>query len=250
MRQIGINSFKSYLEFIASKNVSGNFLSPSEFNNALPIVVAKFVRKYIGVPEQYPQPQVAYEQTSLVTDYIGHLKKEKILSIASDGTAVRPQDFMHQSTVFAANITIKEADQSEFKCCDTSQAAAKPLQKMLATMVPVTVLSDNEMASWQQSTLRTPTKEEPVCTFKGDTIQFLPRNLRSAYLSYIRYPVTPIWNYTGTSYPIYNPTGSVDIELPESCADELMSMMLIRLGMVIREEGMIKFGQYIKDSGL
>jgi hypothetical protein len=230
--------------------VSGGFISPSNFNLSLQIVLHKFIRKYIGIPEQYPQPQVAYEQTSLVTDYIGHLKKEKILSIADNGLAVKPSDFMHQSSVYASMITVAEADTDSLKCCDTAQVKRSTMQKMEQKMVPVTVLSDNETAAWQTNSLRKPTKEDPTCEFRGDVIQFYPRNLRSAYLSYIRYPLTPVWNYTGTTYPVFNPTGSVDIELPESCADELMSMMLQRLGMVIREEGMINFGRYLKESGL
>lgn len=255
MRRINVNTFKSYCEFIAGKNSSSGWLSPSDFNVTLPIIVNKMVRKYYGVPEQYqpasPQPAIAYEITQLVTDYIGQLKKDVILSVDSTGVAPLPADYLHKSQVSATYFVTEEAEKAETKCCDTAQVSKPALKKVYGNMVPVTVLTDQEIAAWASSSLRVPDKEYPVCTFKGGNIEFMPRTIRTALLTYLRYPQTPVWNYTiVNNYPVYNPTGSVDIELPEICADELMATLLVRLGMVIREGGLIEFSRYVKESGM
>ena len=278
MQTINIDTFYQYTNWLAAKNISGGNVPPDIFNIAVPICVNQMVRKYYGVPEQYqpgmPMPQVSYEITQLVTDYLSQLKTEVILSVNNSGQAAKPADYLHKSSVSASWVEvlpITGADtavegeccgcRKSHSCCECGDSAPtlqttkkKKAQSYLdVNWVPVTVVSDNERWAYLQSSLRKPTKEFPICTFVGnDLIQFYPQNITSAYLVYLRYPQKPVWDYTlaPDGYPIYNPATSVNIELPEICTDEMAVTLLNRVGISIREGALSEWANYVKNSGM
>lgn len=277
MRKINIDTFYQYVNWLAAKNISGGNIPPDIFNIAVPVCVNQMVRKYYGVPEQYqpgmPMPKVSYEITQLVTDYISQLKKEKILTVSNTGQATRPSDYLHKSSLSVSWVEVipftGEDDAVEGECCKchkshdccscddtpTLQTTKKKKAKSMLDVqwVPVTVVSDNERWAYLQSSLRRPTKEYPICTFLGaDIIQFYPQNIKSAHLTYIRYPETPIWgnNLDPDGFPVYDPATSVDIEFPEICADEMAVTLLNRVGISIREPGLTDWANFNKQTGL
>ena len=256
MRTIGVDTIKRYVEFLIDKSMSGGVFSPDDLNISLPIVLNKLISKYYGSAEQYrphdPTPAISYEITQLVTDYIGHLKEDKILSVDSMGRMVEPTDYLHKSSISVSAATVEDWDELAKCCDDTVQTTAKKSKKRIKTYwTPVTVISDNEFAAWTSSTLRYPDLEYPICRKFKNYWEFLPLNIRSVRFIYLRYPATPIWNYTNPSgtMPIYNPTGSVDIELPEILADEFAMTILSRLGFSIREDGAVSYSKFIKETG-
>lgn len=277
MRPININTFYQYVNWLAAKNISGGNVPPDIFNIAVPISVNQMVRKYFGVPEQYqpgmPMPQVAYEITQLVTDYLSQLKTEVILPVNNSGQAVKPSDYLHKSSVsvtWVEVLPLTGADTAvEGECCGCRKSHSccecdstptlqttkkKKAQHYLdISWIPVTVVTDNERWAYLQSSLRKPTKEYPICTFIGnDIIQFYPLDITSAYLVYLRYPIAPVWAYIPDpdGYPIYDPANSVDIELPEICIDELAVTLLNRVGISIREPGLTDWANFNKRTGL
>jgi hypothetical protein len=277
MRTININTFYQYVNWLAAKNISGGNIPPDIFNIAVPICVNQMVRKYYGVPEQYqpgmPMPQVAYEITQLVTDYMSQLKQEVVLAIDRTGQAKKPSDYLHKSSMSATWIEVLPTtvgdNAVEGECCNckktkecctcdnspTLQTKKKNLTKNYLDVqwIPVTVVSDNERWAYLQSSLRRPTKEYPICTFLGnDVIQFYPADMRSAKLTYIRYPITAKWAYIldPDGYPLYDPANSINIEFPEICADEMAVTLLNRVGISIREMGLSEWANFNKKSGL
>lgn len=278
MQPININTFYEYTNWLAAKHISGGNITPADFNLFVPISVNQIVRKYYGIPEQYqpgmPLPSVAYEITQLVTDYLSQLKTEVILPVDAAGRATKPSDYLHKSSVSASWVEVLPAtgadDAVEGICCScrnscdccscsggpTLQTTVKKKNANVLDIqwVPVTVVSDNERWAYLQSSLRKPTKEYPICTFIGnDQIQFYPQNIASAYLVYLRYPIKPVWGFTLDpidAFPVYDPLTSVNIELPEICADELAVTLLNRVGISIREGGLTQWANYVKTSGL
>jgi len=267
MRKVNVDIFYRYVDWLAAKNIVGGYLPPDTFNMALPICVNQIVRKYYGVPEQYqpgmPMPQVSYEITQLVTDYMSQLKVPKILPVDNSGYAAKPADYLHKSSVACSFVTISDNSEDdgvdEADCCDdepTKQTTKKKAQKAATTVyakwIPVTVVTDNERWAYLQSTLRKPTKRFPICTFIGDGLQFYPENIKTALLTYIRYPKTPVWAYTiaPDGFPTYNPVTSEDIELPEIVCDELAATLLNRMGISIREPGLVDWANYVKKTGV
>lgn len=277
MRTININTFYQYVNWLSAKNISGGNIPPDIFNIAVPICVNQMVRKYYGVPEQYqpgmPMPKVSYEITQLVTDYMSQLKSEAILTIDKTGRVNRPADYLHKSSLSVSWVevlpTTVEDQAKEGECCGCKKTKdcctcdntptlqttkAKKAKSILDVQwVPVTVVSDNERWAYLQSSLRRPTKEYPICTFLGnDIIQFYPENVRSAHLTYIRYPAKPEWAYTldPDGYPLFDAVNSVDIEFPEICADEIAVTLLNRVGISIREPGLTDWANFNKQTGL
>jgi hypothetical protein len=271
MINVNINTFYRYVSWLAAKDITGGYLPPDDFNLALPICVNQMVRKYYGVPEQYqpgmPMPQVSYEITQLVTDYLSQLKTEVVLYPDSVGRATRPVDYLHKSSVAASWVEVLPVTQADIAeegdCCECDDNTSNPTLQVSkkkrrrsyldVQWVPVTVVTDSERWGYLQSSLRKPTKEYPICTFLGqDIIQFYPQNIASAWLVYIRYPKKPVYNFTlaPDGFPTYNPATSVDIELPEICADELAVTLLNRLGISVREPGLSDWANYVKKTGL
>lgn len=262
MQNIGINTLYNYVAYLAAKDISGGFIPPDRWNEMVPILVDKMVRKYYGTPEEYqagmPMPRIAYEITQLVTDYISQLKVETIINVPSSGKVTKPTDYLHKSSLAVSSFAIPdeqdEPDEVTADCCgnETVQNKKKKSQRTIPTRwVPVTVVSENERWSWISSSLRTPTMENPIAVFLGnDEIQFYPQDIRSVYLTYIRYPKRPVWNYNIVGgIAVYNPVGSQDIELPMICADEMAVTILDRVGITIREPGLIDYSRYIKTTG-
>ena len=64
---------------------------------------------------------------------------------------------------------------------------------------------------------------------------------------YVRYPLAPQWTYTTVAggAPLFNPSlaGFQDFELPEADKPGLISKICQYVGVEIREEMVVKFGQ-------
>lgn len=277
MRTINIDTFYQYVNWLAAKNISGGNIPPDIFNIAVPVCVNQMVRKYFGVPEQYqpgmPMPQVSYEITQLVTDYLSQLKVETVINVNNSGQATKPADYLHKSSVSASWVEVLpltgEDTALESECCGcrkshnccecdntpTLQTTKRKKQKHYLDVqwVPVTVVTDNERWAYLQSSLRKPTKEYPICTFLGnDIIQFYPQDIKSVWFVYLRYPQTAKWAYTlaPDGFPLYNAAQSVNIELPEICADEMAVTLLNRVGISIREPGLTDWSNFVKKTGV
>lgn len=265
MREINVNTLKNYVQFLAAKDVAGGYIPPDRFNEMLPIVVHKMIRKYYGVPEEYqpgmPMPRISYEITQLVTDYVSQLIETVLLNVDTFGKAIKPEDYLHLSSLSVNSnivLTDEEIDDIESnkvvsKCCETVQSKYKSsVSKVKNQWRVVTPVAEKERWAILDSVLRQPTSQYPICVFLADdTIQFYPEYIKLAYMSYIRYPKKPIWGYTIVGgIPVYDPNTSVDIELPEICADELAVTILDRLGITIREPGLVEWSRYIKEKGI
>lgn len=260
MKQIGIHTLKNYVEYLGAKDISGGFIPPARWNEMVPILVNKMVAKYYGLPEQYqvgmPQPAITYESTQAVIDYLSQLKAEKVYQVANTGRVTLPSDYLHKSSAVVTiykNTPVNEDDAPTADCCynETVQVRKQGKVKYIQKWYPVTFVSEQERWTWLASSLRKPTQEFPIAVFVGsDELQFYPTDIKQAILIYIRYPKTPVWAYTiNQGIPVYNPAGSQDIELPEILADEMAVTILERLGIVIREPGLVDWSRYVKNSG-
>ncbi len=264
MRVIGIDSLYRYVQWLSGKDISGGYIPPDDFNNAVQILTYKMVRKYFGKPEDYqpgqPLPPIAYEVSQVVTDYISQLRPSVLLPVNNLGIAIRPADYLHKSSIGASWIEVENIDPSSDvdskECCDgtetvqtTVSKSKKPIYKI--KWVPVTVITDNEKYAYLGSTLRYPTKKHPIAFFlDNDKVQIYPQDIKSVLFTYIRYPKVAKWNFTNQNgIPVYNPVGSVDIELPEICIDELSAWILSRLGLTIREGALTDWSNYVKSTG-
>jgi len=89
------------------------------------------------------------------------------------------------------------------------------------------------------SNLTAPSETYPVYVMsQNDTIAVVPNTIQSNVSAiYVRYPVDPRWDYVNLTNgePMYNAAGSVDFEVAEDDEPTLVSKILEKAGLSIRE---------------
>ena len=97
------------------------------------------------------------------------------------------------------------------------------------------------------SNLTAPSETYPVYAMgSSDSIAIAPNSIQTNVAAvYIRYPVDPIWDYINLTNgePIYNAAGSVDFEVAEDDEPTLVSKILEKAGLSIREPEVYKMAQ-------
>jgi len=264
---INVNTVKEQAELLAKKNQSGGYFTPADFNRTIPMVVRDIVRKYYGIPEQYqpgmPMPQIAFEETQLVMDYLSGLK-ETVPITKTLGFFPIPPNYLHKSSLRYKLQVITPTDkdalyaQGEEDCgCDddaqgspTLQVASVPKATTVETWHPIKVLADEDF-DWEAASItRKPTVRYPISRFQAAKIEVLPTEISAIELTYLRYPLTPVWGYTAAGgFNVYNPVTSTNIELPEICSTEVVMRLLIYMGISIREGAITQWAENKKNTG-
>lgn len=262
---INVNEVKQYAEFLAKKWQSGGSFSPAEYNQAIAFVTRDIVRKYIGLPEQYqpgnPQPQISYELTQFVREYISELKPTKKLPV-TNGIFTRPDDYLYFSALRYRYTTTSKNDRvqaiadaaADCDCEDDSPTVngdMPPENVTINVTTPITLLPDAQFDWAAQSEIRKPTAQHPIARMEDQKrFQVLPTSITEVELSYVRYPEKPVWAYTTSGgFNVYDAANSVQIELPEICATEFVVSLLNYLGISIREPILINWAERKKQTG-
>lgn len=261
-------------EDLANKYQTGAQFTPDQFNRYVKIVVYDIARKYYGKPEDYKQGDssatIAYERTQLITDYLDDLKvSDKLIPITRSGSAKVPDDYLHYDSMeyrsFTSATVSDDTEQQECHChqtpctCDKNKTVkrykAGKLKRVTAPDVihaPVTVVSSSRFTTYQRDAIRKPSKQYPIAKFTGKKqLQFAPMDLGQVYMTYLRYPLTPKWNYTITGgIAVYSPTGSQNIELPDILTKEVVMGILDCVGINTRELPLTEIAKYFKTTGV
>jgi len=97
------------------------------------------------------------------------------------------------------------------------------------------------------SNLTAPSETYPVYAMgSSDSIAIVPNTIQSNVSAiYVRYPVDPRWDYVNLTNgePMYNAAGSVDFEVAEDDEPTLVSKILEKAGLSIREPEVYKMAQ-------
>lgn len=264
---INVNEVFQYIDFLAAKNQSGGTFTPDQFNLAMKMEIRNFVRKYLGVPEQYqpgnPQPQTPYEITTLLRNYLNNLKPVVKRDVDANGFITLPDDYIYNSSlrwvrpvVKKINPYLQAASAPETCDCDddgpTIQSGTIKKQETVFERIPIEVLGDAQF-DWcaGASDLACPTLDNPKARLEDQNRMFiLPLGIPQVELSYVRYPKTPFWAYTTAGgFNTYNPLLSQNIELPEICATEFVLVLLEKLGIKIREGVLVNYADRTRQRG-
>jgi len=283
---ISVDKFKNALDDLANSYQTGAIYGADAFNRQLPICVVDMVRSRLGLSEQYqpgqPVPAISYELTRVVTNELGELKiTDYAHTVDAQGIAQLNEVFYLSSlfAVYTDDALKAKYDMSNKKSCghlsgddcachsSTTQMSVNQ-KKMLRIknaslyynkQVPVNIVDDATFNMLRNNAIRVPTKQYPICRFQSNLIaptnpllEFLPKNIGTVYVTYIRYPAAAKWNYTldaVTLTEIFDPVGSVDIDLPESLFTPLLGLMLGRLGIKSREGDIVNIGDKLNTQG-
>ena len=91
------------------------------------------------------------------------------------------------------------------------------------------------------SNLTKPSTKYPIYTYKNNYINVYPTSIQNGIsVNYLRKPIDPIWNFTGTNQYVFSPTSSNNFELHSSEQTELILKILLYAGVVIRDPEIIQ----------
>lgn len=238
-----INQVYNTVKRIANKEQRG-FIKPTEFNTFAPLAQREVFEELMSVYKS----ELGLQNRGLgfLKDQFGGLqavrdnlrplaKYGEILSSTSGGSA---NEFDYPSD-YAYYINIYHTDD-------------------IGVDRSADVIMPDQSQSLSASTVLGPTDEFPV-SIMGRTIEFLPDSISGdVYIDYYKTPqgvsVTtgnpvasdPIWAYSNpfaSSVETYNPTNSIDFELPVTCTNFLVIKILSYVGINLREAELVAYAE-------
>jgi hypothetical protein len=256
-----------YLLFISNKAVTGNSISPEEFNIALQVANIKHMKVKCGLPESYrpgqPIAPQSPETTIVITDDIMpfkvHMGSPNVpyMQVDAQGYAPIPPDFFYPMAI----------SYKYFKNVDCTGSFR--LKK-------VDNLTDQQFDYVAGSFIRKPTLAYPCCNFQAGVIRFLPENIQRVEFVYLRLPATPVYDYyisaegehiymapgtthallAGEEYPTTGATTgtvtslSVELEWNDTNKLDILSLVMSMLGINMREGALQQFAEMSKQTGV
>lgn len=227
---MNINEVDKIISFLANKAQTAN-ATPERRNLAYKLANAYLFKRYCGIPEQYqpgqPILKMAFSITADIEDVLRLFKVNKTLYINDSGIANLPDDFVKESTLTYINGTVEDTEYT-----------------------PVDICNDLEFAERQYSYIVRATKEIPACRFIGTKIEFAPKNLVNAQLTYLRMPITPFWGFTiVNNRPVYDANTSVDPEWPDNVVNDFIMLSLQYLGVETQRQDLVQYTEMVKNKG-
>jgi len=161
-----------------------------------------------------------------------------------------PDDYRHKSSIRVKAPVVKAIDVTAGDCCDDTIQGVSHETEVEYREVDVKVVKDDEIGYYLNSEIVYPEASHPICCFYDTYLQVYPTDLKEILFTYIRYPKRAIWNYTiANGVAVYDPVGSVDIELPEESMTEIAVTFLSSVGIHIRDGDLIQYSNFVKQKG-
>lgn len=230
-----IDDVRKLVQLLANKDEAGGYLPPSDYNRAARMAQFDIIGSFYNNPRGYQyelrEPRKAYEVTNVIGDILNSLKVRKVVSINSNGELTEPSDYMHFDSAMVNYNDLRDGVEVEMT-------------------TEVEQLRANELADRLSSEIERPTKKYPVFVRYEDAWQFYPKDLGQVYMTYLKYPLQPWWNYTESNGELtFSETGgittnpnagvaagnSTDFVLPEAMLYELVYKICQYMGITVRE---------------
>jgi hypothetical protein len=220
---VSINEIFEWVNFISDKKGSGS-ISPDEFNLACNVVSRELFNVKAGLPEEYqvgaPYARQQYQVSQKITDDIRNFVKDTTISKAN-GYFAYPADYAAFSSL-RYSYTLNSPD------CGGDPISTKRL---------VEVVTDAEKSIREEDGILYPTLEYPIAVYKEPGIQVLPKEITQVLLTYLRFPVVPVFGYTVSQDEyVYNPTTSTQVDFPATLHPEFAVRICKYLAINIRED--------------
>jgi len=241
---VGVNKIYDFCNFVTNKEQAGNTINALEFNTLLYAVNLNFFCQRYGLPQQYtpgqPLPKISYEITQKITDDLSKFKVRmgidcEAMIVDVNGHANIPSDYLHFSSARYNQITNNS--------CGNSKVKVRTIEH----------LTDAQLGDRLTDSIKMPTTKHPVFTTFKNYFQFYPKTLRYVEFTYLRLPITPIYNYTTdetTDLEVFTETGSVHFEYPEDCFSDLVGLCLSYIGVNLRAVDIVQYAEMLKEKGI
>ena len=243
---MNINDFRDFVLFVAKKAQSGANPTPSQFNLAVERSFIGWVMKRYGNPADYlpnrPVPRVAWQQSQKISDDLSFLITRRIFAVSTEGTIPYPDGTT--TLDINGNIAPEYLHASSFRYNYIKNNTQKEIS--------VDTIKDNELGSTLGSSIVTPSKRFPKCSYYDDFIQFYPKDLQRITFTYLRIPKAPKWGFTldENKRPVYDSGTSVDLESGVESINDIAMGTLALLGVSIKEPFLFQASEQFKQIGV
>lgn len=225
---LNINDVSFFLDFVSNKYQSGS-ISPAEKNSAFAIVNLDILNQKIGLPEEYqagyPIPRQGWQITQKMTDDLRLFVKKATITKGVNGFFAYPADYAAFSS-------------ARYRWIQNNTSGNPSVEERW-----IEVVTDAELNLRLNSAIQPPDLRYPVMAYYDTGMIVYPTPVNQLELTYIRYPVQPVWGFTlsPNDEPIYDPTTSVQIEYPETMYPNFAIRAARYLGINIREEDFVNY---------
>lgn len=225
-----ISQAYSLLQLIYSKSQSGN-ITPAQWNNAADICQISMINELLGNEAEYrpgmPVPQTGFSINQKNRQELQSILKPLTTIPVTAGLMAWPSDCLYYNALTTAGgVLIKEC-------------------------------TADEVAILNQSQICPPSLSEPNFVLASDGALVYPSTIVSVKLTYVRKPITPVWNYTVVNnVPVYAATGGVigdgvshDWELSELVHYRICWKIAQIFGLNLSIGELVQFSTQLEQSG-
>jgi hypothetical protein len=213
---------------------------------------ATYTTSGFRLPSQYSGNSSASQQFTAVNPQLSYALAGNALTLANQGAIVN---------VFVAGVQLTDAEYSVTggNLVLVSQPTAQDLIDInlyakqfyrLGTVIytagalPIQELErvgSSELYHLLGSNLTKPTTTYPIYTYKGNYLNVYPTTIQSGVsVNYLRKPIAPIWNFSGSTQYVFSPATSNNFEIHSSEQTELIIKILLYAGVVVRDREIIE----------
>lgn len=112
----------------------------------------------------------------------------------------------------------------------------------------IEMIDSDEYPAVKHSLIYPPDAEHPYAVFYGDYILIDPADTQVKF-TYIKYPPDPVWAYTGTINPVYDPDNSQDFTGDRSLHLEICRKILKYVGVHLDADHLTTFAKLEEQTG-
>lgn len=225
-----IDQAKKFFELLFNKYQVGGYTSPSEFNLLAARAQMELYLERFGNPNKYTPGTATAQQNNTIS---GKIEDDLKIFLTNQFINLTKKTFYAEGGL--------PSDYQDYS--DSRVDADNPS--------PIKFIDSDKLNSRLKSKIVPPTYEYPIGVMYGTNVRIYPNTVLGFNLTYYRTPKNPIWNYTVVGgQPVYNPTGSVDFEMPDSCHNEIIIKMLSYKGISLRENELYNYSVQKDNTGV
>ena len=281
-----IKEIHDYIVFILNKETTG-YISHKDIDAVIDRgQMSKFMELY-GNPKGYQPgrsiPPIAYGQTQKISDDLRFFKKREQFTSSSSGVIEFSglTNYLHLLGVYVTG-TINSTPDHTFSISDDGIRTVTNTTVNVNYSKAVKIVSEDQLADRLISQVAAPNVTAPIGILGdgGTKIQLFPEAELSGYIMYLSRPIKPLFSHVvdgrkivhnpssssatftatnpltlpnGTSVAAgatYTLPGSVELNWPEDCINDIINKALVSLGIHIEDVNVYQYAEAKNQTGL
>jgi hypothetical protein len=224
-----IDEVHKFIDFIAKKSNAGGYITPAEKDLLLNRAQIQYFNKLYGNQNDYrydrPVPKITYAVTEKISNSLSvFLSDPTALTIDSNGLVNTPTDLFQTVSI---THTISGVDYE------------------------ITRVEQDRVANNLTSSIEAPDAKYPIYVQLRTKLQFYPKSLATATITYLKEPTDMVWGYTIVSgRPVYNSLTSVQPLWKDMDMNEIIYLALSYIGVNLKDPEVSQFANVKTQTGL